>query len=177
VNVLFPPPALLDVLPAESPHRRYVELSLARIRLNQIFDEEPESTLGRTMSAVLLSYLDETVALATSSGALVAVAANPWEDQVSPAPRVARGSSGPYPRENRLERLLVERYGTAPGVVVLGLTAAFRAEPVPSGLFLDDPAYEVHWNRAGHEVTERVLREVVESVLLGGPSGAVVASR
>jgi len=161
VNALFPPQALLDTLPADSPHRAYVELSLARSRLTRIFEEAPETSLAQTMTAVLLEHLDESVALAQAAGAGVVLAANPWEDQVSPSPRVARGSSGPYPRENRLERLLVERYGKAPGVVVLDLTAAFRAEPEPSQLFLDVPAHEVHWNRAGHELVARTLEQAV----------------
>ncbi len=180
VNVLFPPQTLLDALPPESPYRPYVELSLARARLTQIFDEEPETSLGRTLTAGLLLHLDETVALAHSAGAEVVLAANPWEDQVSAAPRVARASSGPYPRENRLERVLVERYGGAPGVVVLELTAAFRAAPEPSRLFLDVPAYEVHWNREGHELVERTLQEVVEHGVLGrspAPKAVLAAER
>jgi hypothetical protein len=172
VNVLFPPPGLLDVLPEESAHRPYVALSLARTRLRQIFDQEPEARLARTMTATLFLYLDESVRIARSAGALVVLAANPWEDQVSRAPRVARGTAGPYPRENRLERLLVERYGRLPGVIVLGLTAELRAASEPSKLFLDEPAYEVHWSRAGHEVVERALREVVEREVLGRASGS-----
>jgi len=166
VNALFPQPTLLDTLPIDSSHRPYVELSLARAHLTRIFDEAPETSLARTMTAGLLSHLDETVVLARSAGARVVLAANPWEDQVSASPRVARASTGPYPRENRLERLLVERYGSGAGIVVLDLTAAFRAEPEPSRLFLDVPAHEVHWNREGHEVVERTLREVVERDVL-----------
>jgi hypothetical protein len=74
---------------------------------------------------------------------------------------VPRGPA-PYPRENRLERLLVERYGKLPGVVVLDLTAAFRADEDPSRLFLDNPSYEVHWNRAGHDLVASVLEQAID---------------
>ncbi len=157
VNVVFPPPSIIGALAAESPHRRYVELSYARLQLTRTFDEAPESSLARTMTASVLQHLDETVSLARANGAQVILAANPWEDQVSKSPRVPRASSGPYPRENQLERLLVERYGKLSGVVVLELTAAFRAAPDPSRLFLDVPAHEVHWNAEGHELVAAVL--------------------
>ena len=166
-NALFPPPTILEALPPESPHRPYVELSLARARLTRIFDDEPESDLARTMATSVLSNLDETIGLARSGGAHVLLAANPWEDQVSTVPRVARAPSAAYPRDNRLERILAERYGRAQGVTVLGLTAAFRSTPEPSSLFVDEPAYEVHWNAEGHALVAQVLEEALDRHVLG----------
>jgi hypothetical protein len=73
-----------------------------------------------------------------------------------------QGVSGPYPRENRLELVLAERYGADPGVAIVPLTEAFREHPDPSSLFLDRPRNEIHWNREGHAVVERTLGAVLE---------------
>jgi hypothetical protein len=136
VNLLRPV-SILDAIPASNPHYEYIRLSLARSSLVLTFQDEPDSRVTEAMETLSFHYLDQLVGMCRSRGVEVLLAANPWEYQVV----TGKG-------DNRLERLLVDRYSGAEGVTVLELTAAFAAHPTPSQLFL--PGRDIHWNESGH---------------------------
>jgi hypothetical protein len=160
------PPTLLADFPRDTDHYSYVRLSLARSLLIQAFQEFPRDEATREMESLLFRHLDEIVTLSRERRTPVILTANPWEFQVSRAPRTGFSFQGPFPRENRLETVLDERYGDLPGVIVLGLTGVFRGHDDPSSLFLGRPRNEVHWSRAGHIAVERALNAVLQEHVL-----------
>jgi hypothetical protein len=149
VNLVLPV-RILDAIPAGSPHYEYIRLSLARWSLVRTFQEEPDSRVTEAMETLLFHYLDQLVGLCRSRGVEVVLAANPWEFQV-----VTGG-------DNRLERLLLDRYSGADGVTVMELTAAFAAHPTPSQLFLPDG--DIHWNEKGHALVAERLADALVSL-------------
>jgi len=165
-NLLNPPPSFVEELAQDSAHLRYVQVTLAGPRLRQAFNEQPDSVPTREMETLLFSHLDEIVSMCRDREVLLLLAANPWEHQVA----------GPNPRENRLEQLIFEKYEGVPGVEMLELTQAFRAEDDPSSLFLDNPTNEIHWNEAGHAVVARVLGEALENREPAGPAGGLAGA-
>ncbi len=167
---LLRPVSLAAAFPKDSRHYRYihqwhVEYNWSLLRQ---FEVAPESDATRRMESLLFRNLDEIVAVCREHGVPLLLAANPWEYQVSKKPLNAQVYvPGPYPRENRLEQILRDRYRDRPGVRLVALTPAFRADPDPSRLFLHQPAIEVHWNREGHALVERVLRPLLREYVVG----------
>lgn len=158
VNLLRPV-SLPAAFPKDSRHYRYVRLwSEEYASLLSQFTLAPESDATRRMESLLFRNLDEIVALCRERGVPLLLAVNPWEYQVSKKPRNVQRIPGPYPRENRLEQIIRDRYRDRAGVHLIALTPHFRAHPDPSRLFIDRPANEIHWNREGHALVERVLR-------------------
>ena len=150
--------------PEESVHYRYVQASRSAPRLVHAFQAEPGSQVATAMERLLLVHLDEIVELCSSRGVRLILAANPWEFQVSPSPRVDGGHPDPYPRKNRLAEVLSRHYEGSSFVELLDLTAEMRAAPEPSALFLDEPANEIHWSAAGHRrVGEALARRLAGS--------------
>jgi len=157
VNLLRPV-SLAAAFPKDSRHYGYIRLwYVAYESLLRQFEVAPGSDVTRRMESLLFRNLDEIVALCREHGVPLLLAANPWEYQVSKKPRMAQ-VPGPYPRENRLEQIIRDRYRDRAGVHLIALTPAFRADPDPSRLFLHHPAAEIHWNRRGHAVVEQILR-------------------
>ena len=156
---LLNPVFLLRQMPKESKHYHYVELSLRREFLIDQFEIDAKADVTRQMEALLFSHLDQIVAMCNERKTRLFLVANPWEYQVSKAPRVSHGIPKPYPRENRLEEIIGTRYSSSAGVAIIPLTRYFREQSNPSSLFLDRPANEIHWNRAGHVLVEKVIRE------------------
>jgi hypothetical protein len=146
------PVSILGALPASNPHYEYIRLSLARWNLALTFQEEPDSPVTEVMETLLFHYLDQLVGLCRSRGVEVLLAANPWEYQV------ATGQG-----DNRLERLLLDRYSGADGVTVQPLTAAFAAHPTPSQLFL--AGGDIHWNETGHALVAERLESTLVSLI------------
>ncbi len=146
---LVRPVSILDEVPAISPHYQYIRLSLDRWNLVRTFQEEPDSRVTQAMETLMFHYLDQMIGACRSQGVEVVLAANPWEYQVG----TGRG-------DNRLERLLLDRYSRADGVTVLQLTEAFAAHATPSQLFLPDG--DIHWSDAGHAL----VAERLEAALL-----------
>ncbi len=171
---LLRPASLLAACPKDNRHCRFVRLQYERAFLLTQFEVAPGSDAARRMESLLFRNLDDIVALCREHGVPLLLAANPWEYQASKKPRIIRGIHevpGPYPRENRLEQIIRDRYRDRAGIHLITLTPAFRADPDPSRLFLDWPATEIHWNREGHALVERVLRPFLrEYVLVRGAS-------
>jgi len=171
VNLLIPPPTILDTFPPDSRHLEYLRMSLSRDKLIHAFETAPDKPISRMMERQLFSHLDEIVEHCRERGTPVILAAVPWEYHVAAQPRYTGGHSGPFPLENRLETILAQHYRGAPGVSVIPLTDAFRRQADPSALFLDRPLNEFHWNEAGHAVAARALREQLRaSGLSASPS-------
>jgi hypothetical protein len=169
-NLIWPP-SLVGSFPKESRHYRYVHLSyMRRAELIKQFELAPASEATRAMEALIWRHLDAIVALCQHRGVPLFLAANPWEYQTSSRPRTVQVVPGPYPRANRLEELLRNRYETRPAVFVLRMTEAFRAQQDPSTLFLAD----IHWNSRGHALAEEVLRtSLLQQVPLARPEHRV----
>ena len=159
VNLLIPPPTLLDAFPGDSRHREYLHMSLSRGKMIHTFSTGPQKSATLMMKRQLFSHLDELVRHCRERGTPVILAANPWEYHVANQPRFTGSHSGPFPVENRLETILAEHYRGTSGVSVIPLTGVFRAQPAPSSLFLDRPSTEFHWNEAGHLVVEQAVRD------------------
>jgi hypothetical protein len=159
---LLDPPSLAASLPAESRYHDYLQLASSRSLLINAFNEEPDEKVTRTMEVLMRRHLDEVVRLCLERRVPLILAANPWEHQVTTAPRVPGLHSGPFPRDNRLEGLLELAYGDVPGVTVITLTQAFREHRDPASLFLERPRNEIHWSEAGHVVAERTLRAALQ---------------
>jgi len=156
-NVLKP----LSIVNAFKPgdaHYHYICLAAARTSLVQTFFQEPAAAESRQMEALLTTHIDQIVAMCREHKVPPFLAANPWEAMCSPNPQKGVRFRGPFPIENRLERLLNDRYGGLNGVYVIPLTQAFRAEKDPSNLFINIVT-EIHWNEEGHVVVERALRK------------------
>lgn len=149
---LVRPVGILESIPADNPHYEYIRLSLARWNLVQTFQREPESRVTEAMERLLFLHLDQMAELCRSRGVEIVLAANPWQYQVTAGPG-----------DNRLERLLLERYSGADGVTVLPLTAAFAAHPTPEELFL--PEGDIHWNENGHALVAKRLESVLASLV------------
>jgi hypothetical protein len=157
---MLKPLSILSAFKPGDPHYRYVYLSAARTRLIQTFAQEPAVAESRQMEALLTMHLDQIVAMCREAQVPLFLAANPWEAQCSQEPKKGVRFLGPFPIENRLERLLNDRYGGLSGVYVVPLTQAFRAHQDPSSLFLKE-ATEIHWTAEGHGVAEHTLREIL----------------
>jgi hypothetical protein len=164
VNLLWPM-SLQDYFKPGDRHYRYVKMSLARSALIRTFNTDPGSDESRRMLSLITEHLDQIVSQCRERNVPLFLAANPWEFQSARRPRVTLQMSGPFPKDNRLEAILTERYGTMPGVHVIPLTRVFREQDDPSGLFLDFPGHEIHWNAKGHRVVEAVLREQLATAL------------
>ncbi len=167
---LLRPVSLLAACPKDNRHCRYIRLGYERPFLLRQFEVAPGSDVTRRMESLLFRNLDKIVALCREHGVPLLLAANPWEYQVSKKPRIIPGIHevpGPYPRENRLEQIIRDRYRDRAGIHLIALTSAFRADPDPSRLFLDWPANEIHWNREGHALVERVLRPFLREYVVG----------
>jgi hypothetical protein len=167
---LFWPLSIRSSFPEGSKYGRYVERSLGLSSLLAAFEDNPGSDATVQMERLLDTHLDEIVSLCRERGVPLFLGANPWEYQASAQPRSAL-AKGPYPRENRLEQIIGARYSNAPGVHILPMTAAFRKEPDPASCFMDRPEGEIHWNAAGHELVERIVRQTLSDngVLHGAP--------
>ena len=156
---LFKPLTILDALPRNNADYRHVHLARAEFDgLLSGFNAHSDAPEVRRMEALLLQHLDQIVAMCQAAHVPLVLTANPWEVQSAQHPRVRRRIHGPFPSENRLEDLIAERYGARPGVFVMRMTAAFRADTDPSSLFLSQPPNEIHWNDRGHELVARLLR-------------------
>jgi hypothetical protein len=166
VNLLFPL-SLQDYFQPGDPHYTYVSRSLNRDELIRHFNNDPASDDAKRMLSLTLRNLDEVASLCREHQVPLFLAANPWEFQSSRWPRVTLQLKGPFPKENRLETILKDRFGTKPGVYVLPLTHSFVENDAPSGLFLDTPPHEVHWNANGHTLVESVLRHHLVTTLPG----------
>ncbi len=167
---LLRPVTWAAAFPKDSRHYRYIRLFDERPFLLTQFEVAPGADVTRKMESLLFRNLDEIVALCREHGVLLLLAANPWEYQVAKKPRIIRGIHevpGPYPRENRLEQIIRDRYRDRAGIHLISLTPAFREDPDPSRLFLDWPATEIHWNREGHALVERVLRPLLREYVVG----------
>jgi hypothetical protein len=162
---LLDPPSLAASLPDDSRHHRYLQLASSRSLLAHGFNDAPDEKVTRTMEVLMRRHLDEVVRLCLERGVPLILAANPWEYQVSTAPRVRGSHGGPFPRDNRLEQLLELAYGDVPGVTVLPLTRPFREHHDPSSLFIEHPRNEIHWSVAGHVVVEENLRERLQHLM------------
>ena len=150
VNLVVPPPTILEAFPRDNRHYAYVELSLARWELVRLFENDPDHEVTVSMEHRIMRHLDGIVERCRGVGVPLLLAANPWRHHVVP-------STAP----NRLEHLLEARYAERPEVYLVPLTEAFRRHPDPERLYLGDG--EIHWSRAGHAVVERTLREVIRS--------------
>ncbi len=170
-NLIVPPSSLLGSFSKESRHYRYVHLSYAsRAELIRQFELAPAADVTREMEALTLRHLDAIATLCQYYRVPLFLTANPWEYQTSARPRTTLVVPGPYPRANRLEEVLRTRYEQRPGVYVLRMTEAFRAQQDPSSLFLEQPANEIHWNRRGHALVEEVLRtSLLQKIALARP--------
>lgn len=172
---LLRPASLLAACPKDNRHCRYIRLSYERPFFLTQFEVAPESDVTRKMESLLFRNLDEIVAVCREHGVPLLLTANPWEYQVAKKPRMVRTIHevpGPYPRENRLEQIIRDRYRDRAGIQLIALTPAFRADPDPSRLFLDWPANEVHWNREGHALVARVLRPFLREYVVNTPANA-----
>ncbi len=169
-NVLRPV-SLVAAFPKNSRHYPFVHLWYVEYSsLLRQFEVAPGADATGRMESLLFRNLDEIAALCREHGVPLLLAANPWEYQVSKKPRMVPGAPrvpGPYPRENRLEQIIRDRYGDRVGIHLIALTPAFRADPDPSRLFLHHPAAEIHWNREGHALVERVLRPLLREYAVG----------
>jgi hypothetical protein len=164
---LLRPVSLAGAFPKDSRHYPYIHLwNVEYSSLLRQFEVAPGSDVTRRMESLLFRNLDEIVALCRERGVPLLLAANPWEYQVSKKPHFAQ-VPGPYPRENRLEQIIRDRYRDRPGIRLIALTPAFRADPDPSRLFLHRPATEIHWNREGHALVEGVLRPFLREYVVG----------
>ncbi len=164
-NVLRPV-SLAAAFPKDSRHYPYIRVWHGEYSsLLRQFEVAPGSDVTRRMESLLFRNLDEIVAVCREHSVPLLLEANPWEYQVSKKPHFAE-VPGPYPRENRLEQIIGDRYRDRPGIRLIALTPAFRADPDPSRLFLHRPG-EIHWNREGHALVERVLRPLLREYVVG----------
>ena len=162
INLLLKPPPLMEAFKPGGLHYRYIYLSIVgRMALINQFNNEPEAKESQEMLLLLLKHLDQITTLCRERQVPLFLAANPWEFQVSRRPRDPSRFPGPYPRDNRLETILVSRYGNLAGVSIIPLTQIFREHADPSSLFLTSPKYEIHWNAKGHRLVESTLRRLL----------------
>ena len=157
VNLLLPL-SPEDYFNPNEKYYTYVKFSLERAKFIGQFNDHADSVESRRMLALLTSHLDQIAAECRARGTPLFLVANPWEFQSSKYPRITLGLPGPFPKENRLEGILMERYGTLTGVHVIPMTRYFRESEDPSSLFISMPGHEVHWNASGHALAERVLK-------------------
>ncbi len=162
---LFRPPSIAGYFDQENPHYTYVARSLERPQLIGQFILDPRSDLTRRMEALLTRHLDHIVSECRGLKVPVFMFANPWEFETAPYLRITLGLPGPFPKENRLEGVLLERYGSMPDVHVIRMTEYMRAQPNPSQLYVDNPGHEFHWNAKGHAVAEAILRRELLATL------------
>jgi hypothetical protein len=163
-NVLRPPSLAANFKP-EDKYYRYVTLSLARLALIREFFTSPETENSKKMAGLMTKHLDEIVALCRQNQVPLLLLTNPWEFQSAPRPRITLGLVGPFPKENRAETMMEERYGKLPGVRVVPMTRIYREHSNPSGLYIDNPGHEWHWNEAGHALAADVLRKELADAL------------
>lgn len=162
---LFNPPSIADYFDQENRHYTYVARSLERPQLIGQFILDPRSELTIRMEALLTQHLDHIVSECRGRKVPLFMFANPWEFETAPYPRITLGLPGPFPKENRLESVLLDRYGSMPGVHVIRMTDYMRAQPNPSQLYVDNPGHEFHWNAKGHAVAEAILRRELLATL------------
>jgi hypothetical protein len=155
---LFHPPSLADYFGPENRHYAYVVRSLERPQLIGQFTLDPSSETTKRMEVLLIKHLDTLVSECRASKVPVFMFANPWEFETAPRPRITLGLPGPFPKPNRLESVLLEQYGSVPGVHVIPMTEYMRGQSNPSRLYVDNPGHEFHWNSEGHAVVEAILR-------------------
>jgi len=158
VNLLMPP-SLEGYFRPQDKYYSYVHMSVRRRDYIRQFNTDPESEDSEKMLSLLTRHLERIVLECRARRIPIFLAANPWEFQTSSRPRITLGLPGPFPKENRLESIFMSRFGYMPDVDVIRLTQAFREQVEPSGLFIDDPDYEFHWNEEGHKLVEVVLRQ------------------
>lgn len=154
------PLSIFDAVSAEgelSKHLQLTEFTLSDLITR--FNTEPNSLESKVALSLLLRHLDQIVAMCQAAHVPLVLTANPWEVQTSAHPRVTYNLPPPYPAKNRLEQLLVDRYGRLPGVHVLRMTENFRRYPDPSNLFLTLPENEIHWNERGHAFVENLVED------------------
>ena len=164
INALFPIEFTPD-LPSDSPHLEYVQQSyVERTGLYTRFADAPASPEVKRMEEMMFEHLDQIVALCRDHQAKLILTATPWEYQVSGDPVMRRQFRGPYPRTNRLERLLAERYGSSPDVQFVPMTSRFRERTAAgSELYLNN---NIHWNNDGHALVAEILRPHVVTHLI-----------
>jgi hypothetical protein len=158
VNLLMPP-SLEAYFKSQDKHYRYVRMSVHRRDYIKQFNADPKSKDSEKMLSLLTRHLEQIVSECRTRRTPIFLAANPWEFQTSPRPRVTRGLPGPFPKENRLELFLMSKFRHMPDVHVIPLTRTFREYADPSRLFIDNPADEFHWNEEGHKLVEEILRQ------------------
>ena len=116
------------------------------------------------MEEMMFEHLDQIVALCRDHQAKLILMVTPWEYQVSGDPVMRRQFRGPYPRKNRLERLLAERYGSSPDVQFVPMTSRFRERTAAgSELYLNN---NIHWNNDGHALVAEILHPHVVTHLI-----------
>jgi len=114
-NVLNPLSIVSAFKPADV-HYHYICLSASRTSLIQTFAQEPAVAESLQMEALMMPHIDQIVAMCQDHKVPLFLAANPWEAMCSPDPKNGVRFRGPFPIENRLERLLNDRYGSLSGV-------------------------------------------------------------
>ena len=157
VNLLRPI-SLKDYFGPSDKYYAYVKFSLERGILIGQFNEQANSIETRRMFALLTTHLDQIVEECRVHGASLFLVANPWEFQSSKYPRITLGLPGPFPKKNRIEEILMERYGQLPGIHVIPMTRSFQESEDPSKLFISVPGHEIHWNASGHALAEHILK-------------------
>lgn len=154
---LFQPPSIADDVDPNSEHYQYIQRSLRRPQLIGQFLLNPNSEPTKRMEELLIEHLDRIVSQCSLAHVPVVMFANPWEFQTATHPRITLGLPGPFPKDNRLESVLLRRYGAMAQVHVLELTGYLRSQPNPSQLYVDNPGHEFHWNSKGHAAVGAIL--------------------